>query len=56
MSFLIYLAGFIIFIGGLAWACVTAGVPGHYVAIGSVILLGIGIFSGVSKTRMKDMP
>jgi uncharacterized membrane protein YiaA len=56
MSFVIYLVGFVIFICGVAWACVTAGVPGLYVAIGSTILLGVGIFSGVSKTRMKDMP
>jgi hypothetical protein len=54
MSFVIYLVGFAIFIGGVAWALVAMGVPYHYVAIVSVILLGIGVLSGVSRTRSKD--
>jgi hypothetical protein len=54
MSFSLYIIGFLIFIGGVAWALVTAGVPQLYVLIGATILLGIGIFTGVSRTRGKD--
>jgi hypothetical protein len=54
MSFALYIFGFIVFIGGVAWALVTAGVPSLYVAIGAVILTGIGIFTGVARTRSKD--
>ena len=54
MSFLIYLVGFAILIGGVAWALITAGVPQLYVAIASVILLGVGIVTGVARTRGKD--
>lgn len=54
MSFLIYLIGFAILIGGIAWALVTAGVPQLYILIACVILLGIGILTGVSRTRSKD--
>lgn len=54
MSFGLYMLGFVILIGGLAWALVTAGVSGHYVLIGSVILLGVGIITGVAYTRSKD--
>ncbi len=54
MSFALYLVGFIIFVAGVAWALVTAGVPSLYVGIGTVILLGIGMFTGVSRTRGKD--
>jgi hypothetical protein len=54
MSLLIYLIGFAILIGGIAWALITAGVPQHYVLIASVILLGIGIVTGVARTRNKD--
>lgn len=54
MSFLIYLIGFAILIGGIAWALVIAGVPHLYVIIASVILLGLGILTGVSRTRSKD--
>ena len=54
MSFLIYLAGFAILIGGIAWALITAGVPQHYVLIASVIMFGLGIVTGVARTRNKD--
>lgn len=56
MTFALYLIGFIVFIGGVAWALVTAGVPQLYVTIGAVILLGIGIFTGAARTRSKDPP
>ena len=54
VSFAIYMVGFLIFLGGLIWAAVTAHVPHVYIAIGAVILLGIGIFSAVGRTRSKD--
>ncbi|WP_334187825.1 hypothetical protein [Noviherbaspirillum sp.] len=55
MSFLIYLAGFAILIGGIAWGLITAGVPQLYVLIASVILLGVGILTGVTHIRGKDV-
>jgi uncharacterized membrane protein YjjP (DUF1212 family) len=55
MSFLIYLAGFAILIGGIAWGLITLGVPQLYVLIASVILLGVGILTGVTHTRSKDV-
>ncbi|HEY8102107.1 MAG TPA: hypothetical protein VIF82_15295 [Burkholderiaceae bacterium] len=54
MSFLIYIIGLAILIGGVAWALITAGVPQLYVIIASVILFGFGIVSGVARTRNKD--
>lgn len=54
MSFGLYMLDFVILIGGVAWALVTAGVSGQYVLIGSVILLGIGIITGVAYTRSRD--
>ena len=56
MSFGIYLVGFLLVIGGVAWGLSVAGVAPLYIAIACVILAGIGILSGVSKTRMKDPP
>jgi hypothetical protein len=56
MSFALYMVGFIIFLAGLIWAAVVAGVPQLYIGIGVLVLLGIGIFSAVSKTRSKDPP
>ena len=54
MSFAIYTIGFVIFIGGVAWALTTAGLSHTWVAITCVILLGIGILTGVTRTRSKD--
>ena len=54
MSFAIYLIGTALFIGGIAWALVAAHVPQQYIAIVCLILLGVGIFTGVTRTRTKD--
>jgi hypothetical protein len=54
MSFAIYLVGFLLFTAGVAWGLVAAGVPHLYVVIASLILLGLGIVTGVSRTRTKD--
>jgi hypothetical protein len=54
MSFVLYVVGFVILIAGIAWALVTAKVPTLYVTIACVILLGIGIVTGVVRTRSKD--
>lgn len=56
MSFALYLIGFIVFIAGLAWLATVMGVSQTYIMIGAVILLGIGIFTAVSRTRSKDPP
>jgi hypothetical protein len=54
MSFALYLTGFVIFIGGVAWALIAAGVRPLYVIITSVILIGIGMVKAVTHTRTKD--
>ena len=53
MRFLAILIGFLILIAGLAWAAIEAGVPQLYVMIGSLILLGIGIITGASRSRLR---
>jgi len=56
MSFAIYLVGFVILLGGVVWGMSTAGIPSIWITIAALILLGIGIISGVSHTRSKDPP
>jgi hypothetical protein len=56
MSFAIYLVGFIILLAGVVWGMSTAGLPTTWIAIAAVVLLGIGIITGVSQTRTKDPP
>ncbi|MBI5017034.1 MAG: hypothetical protein HZB55_16305 [Deltaproteobacteria bacterium] len=54
MSFVLYVIGFAVLIGGVAWALITAGVCVQYVVIACVIMLGIGILTEVTRTRSKD--
>jgi peptidoglycan/LPS O-acetylase OafA/YrhL len=56
MSFGIYAIGFAIVIGGLSYAAYLLHIPAHWIAVGAVILLGVGIVTGVKATRQKDPP
>jgi len=56
MSFMLYVIGFVIFTAGVAWAMSAAGVSSLWIGITCVILLGLGILTGASKTRSKDPP
>lgn len=53
-TFASYLIGFIILIVGLAIAAYLLNVPTMWIAVGVIILLGIGILSATSRTRMRD--
>ncbi|NTW99033.1 MAG: hypothetical protein HGB35_03720 [Geobacteraceae bacterium] len=54
MSFIMYLIGFAFIIGGIAWALVVAKVSTVYVMIAVVILIGVAILTGVTRTRNRD--
>ena len=54
MSFGIYMLGFVILLVGVAWGLITAGVPQVWVIITSIILLGLGIMTAVTRTKPKD--
>ena len=54
MSFGLYSIGFAIVIGGLIYTAYLLHMPAHWIAAGAVVLLGIGILTGVMATRQKD--
>ena len=54
MSFGLYALGFVIMLGGLIYGAHLIHVPGQWIAVGAIVLVGIGILTGVSKTRGKD--
>jgi hypothetical protein len=56
MSFALYVAGFLVVIAGVAWGLIKLGAPTIWVIIVSVILFGVGILTGVSRTRSRDLP
>lgn len=53
-SFVIYFIGFVLLLAGLAYAGFLLGLPPVWIGIGALVLLGIGVMTGVSKTRQKD--
>lgn len=54
MSLLIYLIGFAFVIGGIAWALVVTGVSTTHILIVTLILIGVAILTGVTRTRTRD--
>ncbi|HUF14029.1 MAG TPA: hypothetical protein VMN78_13075 [Longimicrobiales bacterium] len=55
-SFGIYQIGFIVFIIGVAIGAYLLGAPPLWIAVGAIILIGIGILTGVSRTKRQDPP
>jgi hypothetical protein len=55
-SFSTYLIGFIVLIIGLCVAAYLLGVPSTWIAVGAIVLIGIGILTGTSRTKTKDPP
>jgi hypothetical protein len=45
--------GFAIMIGGLMYGAYLVHTPVHWIAVGAVMLLGIGILTGVKTARQK---
>jgi hypothetical protein len=54
VSFGIYILGFLIVIGGLIYGAVILHVAAHWIVMGAIVLLGLGIVKGVQTTRGKD--
>lgn len=54
MSFGLYILGYVILIAGLALGAYYMHIPPHWVAVGVLVLVGMGVASGVAKTRQKD--
>jgi hypothetical protein len=54
MSFGLYAAGFAIVIAGLVYAAHLVHMPTHWILVGAIVMIGIGILSAVKATRQKD--
>ncbi len=54
MSFALYLVGFIILIIGLVLGANMLHVPPRWIGVGVVVLLGLGVLTGVANTRRRD--
>ena len=54
MSFGLYVAGYVVVIGGLVYGATLMHVPVHWIVAGAIVLVGLGILTGVKNTRQKD--
>ena len=54
MSFGMYLVGFIVLIIGLAAGAHLMHVPPRWIGVGMIIMVGLGILTGVTTTRNRD--
>ncbi len=54
-SFSLYIIGFAIFIGGLAYGAFLLGAPPTYIGVGVIIFAGIGLMSATRRTRTRDV-
>jgi hypothetical protein len=54
MSFGLYAAGFAILICGLMYGAHLLHMPGRWIAVSGIILVGVGILSAVKSTRQRD--
>jgi hypothetical protein len=54
MSFGLYLLGFLIMIGGLIYGATILHVSAQWIAVGTIVLVGLAILKGVQTTRLKD--
>jgi len=54
MSYALYVVGFVIVIGGLIYGAVLMHIPTQWIVVGSVVMLGLAILTGVKATRQKD--
>jgi hypothetical protein len=54
MSFGLYVIGFLIMIAGLVYGATILHITTHWIVVGTIVLVGLGILSGVKATRQKD--
>lgn len=53
-SFQTYLLGFIILIIGLAGAAHLLDVPTEWIAVGVIVMIGIGVLAATTRTKPRD--
>jgi len=55
-SFSTYMIGFVVLVLGLAIAAYLVNLPAMWIAVGVIVLIGLGILMATSRTKPKDPP
>jgi hypothetical protein len=53
-SFSLFTVGYVIVVIGLAYAAYLVNVPREWIIVGLLVLAGLGVMKGVSKTKPRD--
>ncbi len=56
MNLVIYMLGVLLVVAGLAYGASRLGISSTWIMIGALIIIGLGIMAGITKTRQKDPP
>jgi hypothetical protein len=55
-KFAVYLIGYVIFVAGVAMGANLLGVPARWIGVMMLVLVGMGIFMGATRTKRDDPP
>ncbi len=55
-SFSTYMIGFVVLVLGMAIAAYLVNLPPVWIAVGVIVLIGLGILMATSRTKPKDPP
>ena len=55
-AFMLYAVGFIVMLGGLIYGAMLLHVPQNWIIVGGLVILGIGVMTGVSLNKQPDPP
>jgi hypothetical protein len=53
-NMIVYLIGTLLVVAGLAYAASRMGVSSGWILAGALVIIGIGLMGGITKTRQKD--
>jgi len=53
-SFMLYVLGCIVLLGGLGYGAYLLHVPQTWIIVGALVIVGLGIMSAVTRTKMRD--
>ncbi len=55
-NMVLYMIGVLLVIAAAAWAAHLVGISQNWIAVGVLLLLGLGLASGVGRTRRRESP
>lgn len=53
-NMVVYLIGTLLVVAGLAYGADRVGISHVWIAVGAMVIIGLGLMGGITKTRQKD--